>query len=591
MSTPLIIRCASTALLGALITFGMPRGAFARSAPDPPGHDSEASRIEALVRQAAEQFAAADRRPSTSQGPTGSSGQPYALRLDDAVKIALEHNLDIAVERLNPQAFDFSIAALDANYRPTFSSGFSNGSRVTLPTSQLTTAQPTLETGTINWNGAVSRNLEWGGGSVAVGFNNLRIDSSNEFVTRNPSYNSSVNFALVQPLLRGFKIDTTRAQLQVTRVNQQISEIQLKGTITTILSNVRNAYWDFLYAIEGVEVAGQSLALADKLVDDNKVRVEIGTMAPIDVVQAEAEAATRRQALTQAEATMRTAELALKRLIVSGTDDPLWRASLMPTDRPDLSAASIDIESAVRKALETRTDLEQARQQLESNDITLRQFTNQLLPALDLSATYGLAGLGGTQYERRGLGGSVSRVVPGGYANALTNIRNFDAPTWNVALNLSVPLGTSAAEANLARARLQQGQTQAQLRQLELQVATEVTNAALNVQNSQERVKSSSVARELQEKRLEAEQSKFEVGISTNFQVVQAQRDLRDAQNIELRALLDYRKSLVDLERAQETSLSRAGVTVITGPGGGGAPAAAGARVGGGGGGGFGGGQ
>jgi outer membrane protein TolC len=248
------------------------------------------------VREAAAQFAAAGQRTTTELPPAAQAGQPYALRLNDAVKFALDHNLDIAVERLNPQTFDFSIAALDANYRPTWNSGFSNGNRVTLPTSQLTTSQPTLETGTVNWNSAISQNLKWGGGSVAFGFNNQRTDSSNEFATRNPSYTSSINFALVQPLLRGFKTDNTRAQLQITRINQEVSEVQLKGTITNILSNVRNAYWDFLFTTQGVDVARQSLTLAEKLVEDNKTRVEIGTMAPIDVVQAEAEAATRRQA-------------------------------------------------------------------------------------------------------------------------------------------------------------------------------------------------------------------------------------------------------------------------------------------------------
>jgi len=578
-------------LLMTLVAFGAPQWAFAQAATAKDKGQTQTGRIDGLVRQAAEQFAAANQRPTTQQPlQAAQAGQPYALRLDDAVKFALDHNLDIAVERLNPQTFDFSIAALDASYRPTFNSGFSNGDRVTLPTSQLTTAQPTLETGTVNWNSAINQNLKWGGGSVALGFNNQRTDSSNEFVTRNPSYTSSVNFALVQPLLRGFKTDNTRAQLQITRISQEVSEVQLKGTIANILSNVRNAYWDYLFTTQGVDVARQSLALAEKLVDDNKTRVEIGTMAPIDVVQAEAEAATRRQALTQAEGAMRTAELALKRLIVSGTEDPLWRASLVPTDRPDLTSESIDIEAALRKALETRTDLQQARRQLEGNDITLQQFTNQMLPALDLVTTYGLSGLGGTQYERRGLGGSISRTVPGGYASALGNIRRLDAPTWNVALNLSYPIGTSPAEANFARARLQQTQTQAQLRQLELQVATEVTNAALNVQNAQKRVESASAARDLQAQRVEAEQSKFEVGMSTNFQVVQAQRDLRDAQNTELRALLDYQKSLVDFERAQETSLARAGITVITGAGAGATTAGAANRVGGGGGGGFGGG-
>jgi outer membrane protein TolC len=190
------------------------------------------------------------------------------------------------------------------------------------------------------------------------------------------------------------------------------------------------------------------------------------------------------------------------------------------------------------------------------------------MPSLDVSVNYGLAGLGGTQFVRQGLGSSnILNTVPGGYSQALTNIGNFDAPNWAVGVNLAYPIGNSAADAGLARARLQVQQTQAQIRALELNVATEVTNTALQVESNLKRVEAASAARELAQRRLEAEQSKFEVGMSTNYFVVQAQRDLRDSQNVELRTLLDYRKSLVDFERVQETSLSRAGITVVAGSG------------------------
>ncbi len=516
------------------------------------------ARVAELVQQA---LAATQPAAPTPEGPS------VDLTLDEAVKMALDRNLDIAVERLNPRTFDFSIAALEAIYRPTLTSNFTNGNSITLPNSQLTGVTDKLRTGTVNWTSGYSQNMRWGGGSFTFGFNNRRTDSSNQFATRNPSYTSALSAVVVQPLLRGFQIDNTRAQLRVTRLNQDVSEVQLKATITNTLANTRNAYWDLVYAVQAVDVARRSLELADKLVEDNKTRVEIGTMAPIDVVQAEAEAATRRQALAQVEATWRTAELALKRLIVGGTEDRYWTATINPVDRPPSTPTKIDLTAAVKRALQERTDLEQARRQLESNDVNLRQLSNQTLPALDLTASYGLTGLGGTQFARQGLGGNVSRVIPGGYTDALANLKNFDAPNWNIALSLSYPLGTSAADANVARARLQQQQTQAQLKQIELQVATEVTNTALQVESNLKRVEAATAARELVQRRLEAEQSKFEVGMSTNFFVVQAQRDLADAQNAELRALLDYRKSLVDFERVQETSLSRAGITVVTGGG------------------------
>jgi outer membrane protein TolC len=416
----------------------------------------------------------------------------------------------------------------------------------------------------------MAQNFKWGGSSLSVGFRNSKIDSSNVFETRNPKYQSSITAAFVQPLLRGFKTDATRTQLRVTAINQAISEIQLEATINNTLANVRNAYWDLVFAVQAVDVARRSLELADKLVTDNRARVEIGTMAPIDVVQAEAEAATRRQTLAQAEATWLNAELALKRMIVSGTDDPIWTARLNPVDRPSFAPETVDLQGAIKNALASRTDIAQAKRTLESNDVSLRNLVNQTLPALDLTASYGLAGLGGTQFQRQGLGSSqILNTVPGGYVDALRNIYGFDAPSWNLQLNLSYPIGTSAAQANVARARLQTQQTQAQLKALELQVATDVTGVALQLQSNLKRVEAATAAREFAQKRLEAENSKFEVGMSTNYFVVQAQRDLADAAITELRALLDYRKSQVDFERVQRTALARAGISVVSGGGGG----------------------
>ena len=340
----------------------------------------------------------------------------------------------------------------------------------------------------------------------------------------------------------------------------------MRATVTQTLANVRNAYWDLVFALNSVDVAQRALQLADKLVEDNRARVEVGTLAPLDIVQAEAEAANRRQTLAVAEAAQQTAELALKRYIVSGTEDPLWRSDLRPVDLPSVEPAPTDIEGAVRKALERRTDLITARRNLESSDVTLRYYRNQSLPALDLVGTYGAQGIGGTSYTRIGLRGHQrhhrhatrrlrrrARSAPPARLSELERAAQPDATTS----------ASSAADAQYARSRLQKNQAQARLRALELQVATEVTNAALTVQSNLKRVEAAVAARELAEKRLEAEQSKFEVGMSTNFFVVQAQRDLRDAQNSELRALADYRKSLVIFERVQEAPAGSGGAGSI----------------------------
>jgi outer membrane protein len=504
------------------------------------------------------------------QGPAGDGlGRQAApppgldLTVDEAVVRALEQNLDIAVERLNPQAIDLSIAALEGVYRPVLTSTVGQNNVVALPTSQLVGGTQVRQD-TSTYNAGLNQALQRTGGNVLVAWNNRRQKSTNAFNTFNPQFNSTFSLLYNQPLLRGFRIDLTRQQLAVTRINREISEIQLRAIVTNTLANVRNAYWDLVASYQAVEVARRSLDLADKLVEDNRVRVEVGTLAPIDIVQAEAEAASRRQLLAQAEATWQTAELALKRLIVSGTEDPLWSSTIVPIDRPRIEPVAIDLTGAVRTALTQRTDLDQARRQLESSNVSLRFLHGQTLPGVDLSASYGLQGIGGTRVVRSGgLGGEVSSTIPGGYLDALRLIRDRDFPTWNLQVQVSYPLGQSSADASYARGKVQLRQSQAQLRALELQVATEVTNAALLVQSNLKRVEAARAARDLAQRRLEAEESKFEVGMSTNFFVVQAQRDLFDAQITELRSQLDHQKSLVDFERVQQTAGRSTSIAVV----------------------------
>jgi outer membrane protein TolC len=275
--------------------------------------------------------------------------------------------------------------------------------------------------------------------------------------------------------------------------------------------------------------------------------------------------------LVAAQATKRTTELALKRLIVAGTQDANWNVQLNPTDRPDFRAEPIDIEAAVRRALSERTDLEIAKKNIAANDVTLKYLVNQMRPQADVTASYGLVGLGGSQYIYDPAATGVNRVpigsIPGGYMDALSTLFKSNYPRWTVQLNVSYPLGVSSQEASVARARVQLNQVQAQTKQIELQVATDVTNAALTAQSAVESVQAAQAAREFAQKKLEAEQSKFEVGMSTNYFVVQAQRDLSDAQNTELRQILNYRKSLVELERLQQTTLQNLSITLLSATG------------------------
>lgn len=522
------------------------------------------ARIDALVRDAVARFDAASAAPEI-RAATGT--QPVGireLRLSDAVELALRQNLDIAVERLTPQAADFQIAGLRNGFRPLASSTVGLRAQVNPPTNLLNGGQR-VTNDTATYNFGVTQEVPWGGGNFSLVFNNNRLATSNTFANFNPTFTSTLTATYVQPLLRDFRIDTLRQQLQIARINRDIGEETLRATIAQTVANVRNAYWDVAFARAAVDVAQRSLELAERLVQDNQARVEVGTLAPLDVVQAEAEAANRRQTLAQVEATLATAQLTLKRLLVTGTADPLWDQEVRAVDTPQLDVPPLDVGGAVRTALERRTDLAVSRKNLDSNDVNLRFWQNQTRPAVDLQVNYGAQGIGGTQFIRSGTGGIGSTVIgtiPGGYTDALSLLGARDFPTWNAAVTMSYPIGGNNADGQYARTRVLRTQQTTRLRALELQVATEVTNAAVQVQANTRRVDASRAARALAERRLEAEQSKFDVGLSTNFFVVQAQRDLADAQNAELRALTDLQKALVTFERAQEAPAGGGGTNL-----------------------------
>ena len=535
------------------------------------------SRIQELIRLAAERVASGQAaqtpggttptRPGVTAAP-GSTGV-VPLTLDEAVKAALDHNLNIAVARLQPGINDLAYASLWATYKPALTSQLATQSTATPSTSSIGGAAvaTSVVQGLTTFNGGVSQNLQWGGGGFSATLNNTKSTSNSQLALFNPTYNPLWSAQYTQPLLRGRKVDSTRQQLQVTKINRDITDVELKATISNTLANVREAYWNYVYAVQSVDVAQQSVDLAAQLVRDNQTRVQVGTMAPIDVVSAQSQAATARQNLVVAQSSMRTLELALKQLMVSGTSDPLWNATIDPVDRPEFAPETVDIQAAVRRALDQRTDLDIVRRTVQSNDVTIRYLKDQLLPQTDLVASYGLVGLGGTQLVRTGTGiGSASAItstIPGGYGDSLNSLFGTNYPRWAVTLNMSYPLGMSSQQAAVARARVQQNQVEVQLKQTELQVATDVTNAAISMRSNVERVQAAQAARELAQQTMEAEQSKFGVGMSTSYNVILTQRDLSTAQTNELQAILNYRISLEELNRLQQTTLAAAGVTII----------------------------
>ena len=321
---------------------------------------------------------------------------------------------------------------------------------------------------------------------------------------------------------------------------------------------MKNAYWDLVFSINSLEVQRLSLDLAQRSLKENRARVEIGTMAPIDIVQAEAEVAQREEAVIIAEAEIERSEDALRALIFGEHFVDEWNARLVPTDAAAFTPVAVDLRAAVISALDVRTDLVEATKTLEANDVTIRYLRNQLLPDLTASVDYGATGIGGDQFVRGpGFPGEVIDVVTRPYSDVLHDVITAQFPSWTFTMQLSIPLGNSSQDVNLARARLQNRQALKQLDSSRIRAATEVRQAGRQVTTNGKRVDATLASRALAEKRLEAEEKKFQAGMTTNFFVLQAQRDLNQARNNELQALIDYLKSVVDYETAQVAPLDR----------------------------------
>jgi len=514
---------------------------------------ADPARVRELVALARSNYEQGQAQPPTGQKSLEERAlaRPVMqLTVDEAVKRALDNNIELSVERLNPTLADMSWQQIRAAYTPTFGSTVNTTASNPLPTSLLN-GGTNVTNQTSNFNFTIAKALPWYGTNVTGAFNNSRTNTTSTFATLNPQYTAQLQGTITQPLLRNFKIDNNRQQLKTSAIAREVSDLTLRKTVINTIAGTRNAYWDLVAAIRAIDAAKQSLSLAERLVEDNQTRVEVGTLAPMDVISAQAEAATRRQTLTTAEATRRTAELVLKRLIVPNTQDPVWKATIDPTDIAKVDPTPVSLEAAVMAALKDRTDLVTARKNLQSTDINLTYLKNQMLPALDANATLGTRGLGGNTFIREGNPPVVVGSVPGGWPDAVNMMRKFDYPNWTLGITLSYPIGHSTQDVAYARAKIQHQQQLSQLNALELTIATEVTNAALSVESTLKRLEAGRAARTLSEQRLLNEQSKFEVGMSTNFFVVQAQRDLLDAQISELRAALDYQKALVEFERVQ----------------------------------------
>ena len=494
--------------------------------------------------------------PAAAGGPT-----VRRLSMDEAVRLALEQNLGIRIQRIDPQIQDLGIALARSSWAPSLSTNFSRNGQSQASTSALSGGATSVDNSTFSTGLGITQLLPTGANYTA-NWNSSRFTTTNLFTSFSPQLQSAVQLSVTQPLFKNFKIDQVRQQVELSSKARNLSSIQLNTVITQTSRNVRNAYWDLATSITNLQAQRQSLELAQRSLRDNQRRVEVGTMAPIDIIQAQAEVAVNEQSVIVAEAAIKQAEDRLRALIFDPDMAGFWDLTIEPSDTAPFAETAIDVNAAVSNALDKRGDLSEAKNSLEQNDVSIRYLRNQTLPEINATLNYQSTGVGGTQLSpvnlgSIGSGGTPARTVIAdvGFGSVLGDALQSAFPNWTVGVTVGYPLGANTSQANLARARLQYQQAEARLKSLRLQVATEVRNVARQVQTNQQRVKSARASRELQERKLDAEEKKQAAGMSTSFFVFQAQRDLAQARTQEIQAISDYNKSLVDFEAVQEVPL------------------------------------
>ncbi len=490
----------------------------------------------------------------TPQAPPAPTGPVIQLTMAEAEQMALENNLSLKADRLDPAIADENLAQVRAAFNPSLAASFTRSSSQSTPNSAYE-GRSTITSSDLGGSMTVQQALPWYGSSYRLSWNAGRSTSDVAANPFDPRLRSNLSLNITQPLLAGFLIDGNRASLETAMRNRTIADLQLDERIVITRFQAQLAYMNLIAARNQRDVAQINLDIARQQLKDNQARVEVGTMAPIDIIEGEAEVARNEEAVIRAEALIASSEDQLRAQLLDPSRPDYWQVRFEPTDTPTLTPQEVDVEAAVAVALRERTDLVVARRTMENTDLNIRVTKNSILPQANLSFNYSASGTGGTQ-NQWDLTNPANPVLIGSTTRGFWTVagdafRN-NLPTWSLGLSVSYPIGKSSTEANLARQRIARQQQETTLRAQELRVVTSVRAVGRDVQTNYRRVLVTQKARERAEAQLQAEQKKYAVGLSSTFTLQQRQRDLATARNAEVSATMDYNRSLIEFEAIQK---------------------------------------
>jgi len=402
------------------------------------------------------------------------------------------------------------------------------------------------------------------GTQLMLDFNNSRATNNALFSTLVPEIRSDFRFTFRQHLLSGFGLGPNLRFVHIAKNNREISDVAFRNQVVATVVQIENIYWDLVSAFETVRVNEQSVALAEKTVSDDRAQVKIGNLAPIEVTRAESELAQRREDLLIAQTQLQLQQLLMKNAITRNLSDRvLASAPVIPTNLVALPAQEpvVPVEDLIQDALVHRPELVQTRIDLTNRDISRKGARNALLPTVDFVAWYGGSGLAGVQNP---LNTEVppSSIPTTGFTNAFTQLMHTDFPDYAVGLSVNLPIRNRGAQADQVRSELEYRQAQMRSLQLQNQVGIEVRNAQFAVEQNRARVDTARQARDLASQTFDIERKRFALGASTSNDVLHRQRDLAQAESTLVNAMSAYAKSRVELDRSTGSLLSRYGIVL-----------------------------
>lgn len=464
------------------------------------------------------------------------------LSLEEGKVMVLQKNLDIAIERIGPPIEEARVESEKGIFDPELSGSLQRADSETPLSTRSSVAaggRASTESETYSLSTGISGRIS-PGTEYSLEFEDTRSeDSFNQFEAE---YDSFAGIRITQPLLKNFGNDANRFNIHIAQKNHDISISELKQRIIDTVAEFKKTYWDMVLAIEDLNVRNESLRLAESLLDLNRKRLKAEVISPLEVTQAEAGVAARKEDVIIARKVVRERENALKRLISDNIYE-MRNVEILPADAPVFLPADLNIESGFREGLQNRPDYMQAKIEIEKKDISIKYAENQKFPSIDLEASYGYNGLG------ESFRGSINNMD--------------DNPEWTLGITMRFPLGNRSAKSELHIAKLESFQALLNLKKLEQEILVEIDNAVQTLDADSKRIDATKISTRLAKEALRAEELKLREGLSTSHNVLTFQEDLADARSREISAVIDYNKALTEYSRVKGTILRDEGINIL----------------------------